>query len=46
MALLDLQKTPVAEQATESQKILCVAAICALASLPLALSVALTIWGA
>jgi hypothetical protein len=40
------QSASALRQAPEIEQIVCVAAICALASLPLLFSVALTIWGA
>jgi hypothetical protein len=48
MSLGEVQKAPWAAEikhASEAESVVCVAAICAIAALPLLLSVALIIWG-
>ena len=46
MAYVGFEKGPRHYEASETERFLCVAAICALALAPLAFCVALTIWGA
>jgi hypothetical protein len=48
MSFGEVQKAPWATEikhASESESVVCVAAICAIAALPLLLSIALIIWG-